>query len=664
LSIVNYQLSIEVRANTMLKYPHLFSPITLAGTTFSSRIFASPISGRSIDARHYPTEEAIAFYERKAIGGAASICVGDCVVDTENGLFGDAMIPLDDYDMGAHHALNRFTHAIARHGVVVSVELQHGGLYSRATRMKGLPVYGPVDGTDNDGNEYFEMPETRIYETIERYARAAAWAKQCGFGMVTIHGGHGWLLSQFMSSKVNTRSDQWGGSVENRMRLPLAICDAVRRAVGPSFPIEIRISGSEVTPRGYGLDEGIAIAELLDGHVDLIHVSAGHHEYPEVFCVTHPSIFSEDSANIFYAAEIKKRVKTPVASVGAHCDPELLEEIIASGKADVIEMARALMADPDLPRKARAGRADEIRPCLRCLTCFSGLLTNGQIYCAVNPEIGNELEYRNTPKALLKSSPKRVLVAGGGIAGMQAAITCAELGHEVTLCEVSERLGGTLKCEENVPFKSKIRDYLAYQATKIASLPIDVRLNTPATPELAAALSPDVIIAAFGAAPVKPKIPGIDGANVFSAEAIYENNALAQGSVAILGGGLVGVELGIHLAASHDVTIIEMAPTLGNGGNILHQNALDVEISERKITLALGTRALEIREDGVLCEASGGEKFIGADTIIYAVGQSPRRSVVDALRECAPEFYAVGDCTVPRNIAQATSMADAVARSL
>ena len=259
------------------------------------------------------------------------------------------------------------------------------------------------------------MNEEFIEYTIGKFAKAAAFAKSCGFGMVVIHGGHGWLLSQFLSPTLNTRKDRWGGpAIENRARLAVAICDAIRKAVGPHFPIEIRISGSEVYPGGYGIDEGIAIAKQLDGHVDLIHVSAGSHEVEEVFTVTHPSMFLPDGVNVKYAAEIKKHVKTPVATVGALGDPALMEEIIASGKADVVEIARGLIADPDIPIKARTGRTGEIRKCLRCLQCFSTLINVGQFYCSINPESGRELEMKSDLPAAHK---KKVLIAGGGCRG-------------------------------------------------------------------------------------------------------------------------------------------------------------------------------------------------------------------------------------------------------
>ena len=641
-------------------YPRLFSPIRLGKQWFRNRIFASPISGRSLDSLNRPTAEAVAFYEEKARGGAASVCLGECAVDSEYGLYGEQMIRADD--PRNHHAFNMLTTGITRFGSVASAELTHAGLYSNAARAAGRPVYGPVDGVTASGEEYREMPEEMIQRTIARFADAAAFLKSCGFGMVTVHMGHGWGLSQFLSSKVNTRHDRWGGSLENRCRLPLAVLDAIRKRVGPGFPIEVRLSGSEVTPQGYDLEEGIAIAKQLDGHCDLLHVSAGHHERPEVFCVTHPSIFSEDSCNVVYAAAIKPHVEVPVATVGAHSDPGLMEEILASGKADVIEMARALLADPALPNKARAGRTEEIRPCLRCLTCFSHLITNGQIYCAVNPRIGRELEDRFTPPARER---KTVLIAGGGIAGMQAAVTCADRGHKVILCEGSDALGGALRCEEDVPFKKKIRAYLDFQRREVEKRPIEVRLNTPVTPELAASLSPDVLLAALGARPSHPPIPGLDGKNVLTADYAYRHTEEVGGRTVILGGGLVGVELAIFLAGlGREVTVVEMLPYLNNGGNILHQNALDVELRDRHVSLSLGTRVVKVTPEGVLGEGTQGEQFFPADTVICAMGQQPLREEAEALRFCAPEFYVLGDCVTPKNILQATSMADAIAKNI
>ena len=645
----------------MLKYPHLFEPIELAGTIFRNRIFAAPTGWMDKYENGTLPPEAAAYYARKARGGAAAVTLGECRVDTD---FCDAPNHYTRMDDPSHrNGLARCADDIRRYGAVASVELQHAGMYEnrdlgiKGEASRGL-AYGPVD-CELDGRIILAMDEAFIQRTIGKYAQAAAFAKSCGYGMVTVHAGHGWLLSQFLSPTLNTRKDKWGGpDIENRARLTVAILDAIRKAVGPRFPIEVRISGSECYSGGYDIEEGIKIAKQIDGHCDLIHVSAGSHEVDEVFTVTHPSMFLPDGCNAVYAEAIKQHVRTPVATVGAQGDPEIMEELVASGKVDVVEIARGLMADPDLVNKIRAGQETEVRKCMRCLACFSGLLHNGQFHCAINPEIGREGEYAVPVPA---KKIKTVLVAGGGVGGMQAALTAAERGHKVILCEKTGELGGALRCERNVPFKQKLDEYLNQQAFRVARAGVDIRLNTEATPELAASLQSDVIIAAPGARPVKPPIPGIDGKNVFSAEYIYTHAEECGEKVVILGAGLVGIELGIYLAMlGRKVQLIEMLDHVSDGGNNLHMKALDVEIKKHQIGVNLSTRAEEITPEGVI----GNGKLFPADTVIYAVGQRPQRPAATALAPCAPEFYLLGDCIAPANIMSATSAADAIARAI
>lgn len=642
------------------KYPKLFEPIKLGGTFFRNRIFASPTGYQDMDRTGLLPPEAAFYYERKAIGGAASVAVGECVVDSQFGKGARYHICMDD--LYSRIGLARITDAVSRYGAVTAAELQHAGMY--ANRMADVPgiSYGPVECDDN-GRHVLPMDEAFIEYTIEKFYNAAAFAKSCGFGMVVIHGGHGWLLSQFLSPTLNTRRDKWGGtSIENRTRLAIAVCQAVRKAVGPHFPVEIRISGSEVYPGGYGIDEGIAIAKQLDGYVDLIHVSAGSHEVEEVFTVTHPSMFLEDGCNVKYAAEIKKHVKTPVATVGALGDPELMEEIIASGKADIVEIARGLIADPDIPLKARTGRTAEIRKCLRCLSCFSTLINIGQFYCSINPESGREAEMKFDLPAVTKKS---ILIAGGGVAGMEAALTCAQRGHHVILCEKGAQLGGALICEGQVPFKSKLRDYLEQQAEAVARAGVDIRLNTAVTPEYAASVDADVLIAALGARPIVPRIPGIDGGNTLPADDAYTHPEKAGSSVVILGAGLVGVELGIYLAMlGKRVAIVEMLDHINDAGNFQHAKSLKIEINRYGIDLRLSTKALEITDKGVRCLSAEGEIFLTADTVIYAVGQYSLADEASLLRVCAPEFYQIGDCLQSKNIMSATAMAFSVARQI
>ena len=674
------------------KYPHLFSPIRLGDTLFRNRLFGAPIGYEYLSSQNHPLEETIAFFERKAVGGAATVNYGSGAVDSKRGVIGLSNPYLDDPT--ALPPLYRLASAINRHGAVAAIELAHFGANSYICAARGAQIYGAVDGQNALGRFVPAMPEEVIEETIEAFGNAAAFAKFCGFGLVTIHAGHGWLLNQFLDPNVNVRKDRWGGSLENRCRFALAIIERIKQKCGRGFPVDIRISGATCYEGGYGIDEGVAIAKQFDGKVDMIHVSAGSHEVAEVFTVTHPSMFLPDGPNVQFAAEIKKHVGTPVATVGGLNDPELMEEIIASGKADVVMVGRGLFADPDMPKKARAGKRDEIRPCIRCFECFAGITTKRQNRCSVNPEIGFEQDSRH---ALPPTGRKVVLIAGGGVAGMQAALTAAERGHEVVLCEREDRLGGVLRCEDKVPFKRLLGEYLDYQARMIARAPIEVRLGTAVTPELAEAVAADVVIAAVGGRAAVPPISGIAGENVLGAEEAYRHPDKTGRRVLVLGGGLAGIELAIYLSGlGRAVTIMEMMETLSDGGNPVHGLALINEIKRYGIQVSTSTRAAEITRRGAIGEyvgnlytlppcptvqaavlqsnsfgravraeaEVGSRRLFEADTVIYATGREPLHAEAGALRFLAPEFYQIGDCLAPRNMLEATRMAYAVARDL
>ena len=637
----------------ILKYPHLFEPLNIRGTVFKNRIFSAPQGYYNVGPDGHPNADCVAYFEAKARGGMATVTIGDAIVHTKTGTKGSVLPHMDD--PGIKAGLATLAASISRHGSIASVELNHGGMASRGVLQAGRPLYGPSARKDAPLGEILEMPEDIIYEIIQAFADAAVFARNVGFGMVTIHGGHGWLLNQFMSSFMNRRTDKWGGSVENRMRFSVETLKAIRNAVGPNFPIEFRMSAAEyIGDRGYGIDEGIEFAKVLDNYVDILHISAGSHETRESVVISHPNMFLEDGYISKYAAQIKKHVNCYVASVGSFSNPDHMERTIASGVADIIVLARQSLADPNLPIKVRTGREDEVQECIRCMQCYRTGTKLGSHYCSINPTTSREREYLMAPPV---RSKKTVLIAGGGIAGMQAALTAADRGHKVILCEKTARLGGVLLCEEKVPFKKHLSDYLARQAMLISRTDIDVRLNTEVTPDYAKELKPDVIIAALGARPMKPPVPGIDGSNVLGAEDAYLNQEKVGKKVVILGGGLVGLELAVYLSKlGREVTILEVQNKLTTE-EVLHTIALMVQINDLGVDVRLSVKATQITDTGVSAESSDGSHKFAADTVIYATGQVPYVEEAFALHNCADEFHQIGDCVAPKTIMNATHKA-------
>ena len=637
------------------KYPILSSPLKIGNVWLRNRMVSAPMTFPDIPDNSHLTAASSAFYELRAKGGAAAVTISECAIHPQTGK--SHSIHIDLAAPGGLRSFSLAANAIRRHGAAASIELSHGGVYSSLdvldkSQRPNLKRYGPSDIILSDGAVASEMPLDIIREITESYAQYAALAKLAGFNMIMLHAGHGWLLHQFLSPLFNFRTDGYGGSVEGRARFLLEVLDSIRKAVGPGFPIELRMSGADITPGGYGVDEAVRIAKLVEDKVQLLHVSVALHEGN--FEIMHPSMFHERGCNVWLAAEVKKHVKVPVATIGALSDPEMMEEILASGKADVISLARALAADPFLPAKVNEGKAEAIVPCFRCYTCQAERLTSGLRRCSVNPVIGREEENRHIP---LAPKPKKVLVAGGGPGGLMAALTAAERGHSVILCEKENELGGALRSERNVSFKKDLYDLPSKYAYLAREQGVEIRLGTEVTPELTATIKPDVLICAVGAEPVVPPIPGIDGANVIMASRLSDDGVIFGDSVAVLGGGLVGCEAGLHLAMQgKQVTVVEMLPTLAADANPRHRPVLLGQIERHGLKTLLSTRAVRITDEGVVCaDESGSEALVKADTIICAVGTRPRRDVVDSLRDCAPVFMEVGDCTIPSTVVEATS---------
>lgn len=638
------------------KYPHLCSPITLGRTTFRNRMFSAPMGGTDITADCCVGPRTPGFYELRAKGGAAAVTASELVVHPET----DAshMFHLDLTTPGCLASWTFLADAVRRHGAIPSVELSHSGQYAGTylvdrNKKMGLVQYGPSDGVRPDGIPVQALTEQQIEDIIRAYGDTAALAKRAGFEMVMVHGGHGWLVNQFLSPYFNRRTDSYGGSFENRLRFARRVLTSVRDAVGAGFPIEFRMSGSELFEGGYTLGEGIKIAQGVEDLVDLIHVSAGSYQFG--FSVTHPSMFREHGCNVYLAAEIKKHVSKPVATIGGLNDPAQMEEIIASGKADVVEMARALLADPQLPNKVMANRDDEIIHCLRCFTCMAERPATGTRRCTVNPLIGRECEGLEVLPAARR---KKVVVVGGGVGGMEAALTAALRGHQVVLFEAADELGGILKSERALPFKYEMYQLGLTLARLLEKERVEVRLNTRATASLVEAEAPDALILAAGSSPIIPSLPGIDGEQVILVNDYYLKKDRVEDTVVVLGGGLAGCECAVHLGMEgKTVHLVEMRDQLAMDCNIRHRPILMKEV-ETYTAIHTRCQGLKITGEGLLClNASGEEVLIPGRTIICAVGQRSNRAVVEELRASAPFVREIGDCVRPGNITNAVYQA-------
>lgn len=613
-------------------YENIFKPLAIGEITVKNRIELAPV-GPLLATDGLVTQELIEWGRAFAKGGAGIVTLGDSAITPPAGMeTGNALNMATDR---AINPLNRYAEVVQRYGAKASIQLNYHGVHS--------PTEVTLDEID------------RI---IQSFAAAAYRCLKAGMDMIMIHGAHGQLISQFISPRRNFRTDAYGGRLENRARLVMEILEVVRNKVGNALAIEYRISADEFTADGLKAEEQLEFAKMIQDKIDLIHISAGHLYESETLPRMIQPAYMLRGMNVEFAELFKKALTVPVTTVGS-LDLEMAEEIIAQNKADMVAMARTLIADPECVNKVKKGQGELIRPCVRCNTCINRTHSHRlAVRCAVNPLIGREAEFVNKP---VKTRKRKVVVIGGGPAGMEAAKRAADQGHEVVLFEKTPRLGGTLSAASAPPFKTDMKKYLDWAIRTTMKRPcVKIMLSAEATPERIKAENPDVLIIAVGSVPIIPDIPGIDRKNVLLAIDLETGKEKTGDSVVVAGAGLSGSETALYLARQgKKVTLIDMLSLSEIDASLPLINAMTLRtmLRQSNVDIVTGVKPQRVTEEAVIVMDKKRKRFeIPCDTFVLAFGATPDTKAIEKLTDRVLDVYRIGDCNNQRgNLYKAVS---------
>ncbi len=623
----------------------LFSPGTIGTMSVRNRVVMPPMGTNYATWTGAVTDRLIDYHAERARGGVGLITVEFSYVHPTGrisyyalGVHEDALVP----------GLRRLTDAIHSEGAKASIQIAHGGRRCRSA-ITGTQPLGPSPAPCLGGEVPRELSPAEIETVIAWFVQAARRVREAGFDAVTLHLANGYLLQSFFSPYANRRTDQYGGTLEGRMRLPLEVLARVRREVGQGFPIICRVCVDEFIEGGLTLGEGRRVAQLLErAGADALDATAG---IPETMHVIGPPMAMPRGFLASHARAVKDAVRIPVFAVGRINTPLLADQILREGSADFISMGRALLTDPHLPNKARQGRFDDICPCIACNEgCLQRLYHQLDVSCVVNPRVGRESLFPAGPAP----QSRRVLVVGGGPAGMMAALTAAKRGHRVILCEREARLGGQLLMGDVPPHKEEIgtlRDYLAGQ---IAKSGVETRVETAVTEELIREVRPEVVIVATGSTPAQPRVPVAD-ARIVSAWEVLSGRGSVGRKVVVMGGGEVGCELAEYLAAQgKEVVILEVLQDLALNMEPRGRALLIQRLHRLGVQALLQSRLDEVRGETVTYDQGGLKHRIdGVDTVVSAVGSASNRALGEALGAAGATVHLIGDCVKPRRILEA-----------
>ena len=620
----------------MSQYKHIFTPVKIGKMTVKNRIETAPAMPFLATIDGDASRELIEWEMAFARGGVGIVTIGDSPIISEIATRVGHILNLGSDKTVA--SLNRLAEAIQRYGAKASIELTYF-----EPGVQKLPA---------------EVTQVEIKSIIGSYVNAAYRCLNGGMDMIMIHGAHGHFISQFFSPRKNLRTDAYGGPFQNRARLVTEILEAIRDKVGDNLAIEYRISADELTPGGLTLEEQLEFAKLIQDRIDLLHISAGNAFTPDVSQLMIQPAYVPRGINIHFAERFKKELKIPVTALGS-IDIAMAEQIIAENKADMVAMNRALIADPDCVNKARQGKPDRIRPCIRCNTCIQRTHRYFiPLRCTVNPLSGREAEFTNRLKPDKK---KKVVVVGGGPAGMEAARRAAGRDHEVVLFEKDAELGGSLIMASAVSFKADMQEYMEWSVRVTMDTPnLNVKLSTEATSESIKAEKPEAIIIAIGSVPFMPDISGANRKNVVWAGDVLLGKVKIGDKLVVAGAGLTGSETAMHLAQQgRKITLIDVLSLERIGSNYPFTDMVTVWNMLKKLDVDIRTEvSLEtITDTGVVIIDKKQKKTeISCDTVVLSLGVRPRTEAVRAFMELAPEVTVIGDCNNQRgNLYSATS---------
>jgi 2,4-dienoyl-CoA reductase-like NADH-dependent reductase (Old Yellow Enzyme family)/thioredoxin reductase len=645
----------------MQQFKHLFTPIDIGTMKVRNRIVMLPLTTGYCELDETIGDRLINFFAARAKGGVGLIIVPFSPVHAgspiEPGLYDDHFLP----------GIRKLTDTVHAHGAKIAAQL----ITSYHVMFKDgiAEVVGP-SAVLNQMTRTTARPltVTEIHYIVKEYGHAARRARQAGFDAVEVLVGGGYLLNRFLSPITNKREDEYGGSLENRMRIVLEVIASMRKEVGKDFPIGCRLNVHEQMEGGHTIEDSKEVVRILEkAGIQMINVYTGWHESP----VPTVQAVLPKGAFLHLAEKIKGWVGIPVIAANRINDPAVAEQAIAEGKADMTGMARALLADPELPNKAREGRVEEIVPCLACSNCLTDILTTYKDWgtaastsCSVNPLAGKEGEYAIEPA----KKSKKVFVIGGGPGGMEAAMTAAARGHKVTLHDRGNKLGGKLLIASIPPYKGELQSLVTSLSSRARKAGVEIKLKSDVTPATIEKEKPDVLIMATGSSSLIPNIPGVAGSNVVLAEDVLTGAKTVSGNVIIVGGGMVGCETAEFLLERTkgitQVTVIEMLSRMADNVSPTYRPFFLARLKKEGIKMETNTIVQEITKEGVKVEQKGVAGFFKGDAVVLAAGFKSNPTLDEKTRAKIPEVYEIGDCARPRMIKEAIEEGFSIGRTI